>query len=179
MTSYIGPPLSRNSTFRQTCTPNITQALYARICNDIMRSSTLPSEVFNLQLLPLAVIAAQCVLPGNEAATGLDILRSPTQRADVLKAIDKSGSFVMSGPIELVQGGFDMIGLVAVFVPTAAAAVAPTPPQCQCGADRQPPAAAGARCSLAGLDDGAAAAAAAAAPPGTEWWAPVLPVANR
>ena len=114
---FLGPPPTGNATFRQICVPNTTQALYARICNNMLDSSTLPPEVFGLQLLPLAVIAAQCPLAGNEAASGLDILRVPKQRADALKAIAAAGGLVMSGPIELVQGGFDMVGLVSVSVP--------------------------------------------------------------
>ncbi|MEO1106090.1 MAG: CHASE domain-containing protein [Pseudomonadota bacterium] len=54
-------------------------------------------------------------LAGNEAAIGLDLSSHPAQRGAALTAIE-SGSMVLAGPVDLVQGGRGFIGRFPVFV---------------------------------------------------------------
>jgi hypothetical protein len=138
--SFLGVPPSPTSTvyYRSTCIPNTTYQLFDQICNAIITSNGFPSEVVNLQLAPLAVSSAYFPLAGNEKAMGHDILHNPARRADVLKTITSDG-MVMAGPLLLDQGGFNMVGRLAVFIDpdsVTARAAASSPyqaPRCGCG----------------------------------------------
>ena len=53
-------------------------------------------------------------LEGNEKAIGLDYNKNPAQREAALRARD-SGSLILAGPVDLVQGGTGFIGRFPVF----------------------------------------------------------------
>ncbi len=67
-----------------------------------------------VQLVPNGVIKMTYPLKGNEAATGLNILKSPLHRKAALKAI-QTKTIYFSGPVELKQGGIGVIGRLPIF----------------------------------------------------------------
>jgi two-component system, cell cycle sensor histidine kinase and response regulator CckA len=69
----------------------------------------------SLQLAPGGVLRHIHPLAGNEAALGVDLLRSPVQRPDVLRAIE-TRRLVLVGPFTLRQGGIGFAARVPVFV---------------------------------------------------------------
>ena len=62
----------------------------------------------SVQLAPGAVIRFVYPLAGNEAALGLDLMADPDRRALLEPAIE-TGSTVVQGPVELVQGGIGIL----------------------------------------------------------------------
>ena len=129
--AFVGPLVRPNSTFRDICIENETLVLFENVCIDILRSSGMTNEIIDFQLLPVGVIAAVYPRAGNEGAIGLDTTMLPSELADVFKVL-ADGGFVMSGPLSLVQGGFNMIGKVAVLVPATTST--PRPSDCGCHA---------------------------------------------
>jgi diguanylate cyclase (GGDEF)-like protein/PAS domain S-box-containing protein len=55
---------------------------------------------------------------GNEAAVGLDLLRSPAQRDEARRTRD-SGKLTLSGPLQLVEGGLGLVGRLPVSLSDA------------------------------------------------------------
>ena len=175
--AFIGPERS-DSIFRETCVPNSTAALYQRICQSMLQSSTLPKEVLSLQFLPLGVIAAECPIAGNEGAIGLDIFAAPDQRNDSIKTVAEGG-IIMTGPIPLVQGGFEMVGTIAVFVPTGAGAQPSVPGPAACGCSPAASSSSLAECaSSAARDRVLKLGLGSAIPPGMQWWGGVSVLFN-
>eukprot|EP00960_Hanusia_phi_P075386 768416-Hanusia_phi.AAC.1 len=75
-------------------------------------SYRISSTIINLQLAPRGIVSL--IYPPDPKAIGHDLLRDSNRRPDALKAI--SEGFVMSGPVQLVQGGNMMIGRLPIFV---------------------------------------------------------------
>ncbi len=73
--------------------------------------------VRNLAIAPDSVMRFVYPREGNEAVLGYQPLQDPRPeiRSDTQKAIT-SGEVVVSGPVELVQGGLGLIGRQAVFI---------------------------------------------------------------
>ena len=92
---------------------------------ELYASTVLAREpaLVNLAAAPGLVIRHIYPYEGNEAAIGLDYMRQPNQRADVLLAV-QTGSMIIAGPLELVQGGTAFIGRAPVYVPDETAAPA-------------------------------------------------------
>ncbi|RXR19329.1 PAS domain S-box protein [Flavobacterium amnicola] len=67
-----------------------------------------------VQLVPNGVIKYTYPTKGNEAAMNFDILHSPLHRQAALKAI-KTKSIYFSGPVQLKQGGFGVVGRLPIF----------------------------------------------------------------
>ena len=67
-----------------------------------------------LQLVPNGVIRYVYPLAGNEKVLGYDILNDSTRNKEAFKAIQKNTMF-FSGPYELRQGGFGIVGRLPVF----------------------------------------------------------------
>jgi diguanylate cyclase (GGDEF)-like protein len=92
--------------------PDFTPAQYELYAQTVIARE--PSLV-NLAAAPDLVVRYVYPVEGNEAAIGLNYLQTPGQRDDVLRAVE-SGSLVIAGPVELVQGGLAFIGRAPVFV---------------------------------------------------------------
>ena len=73
----------------------------------------------SLQLAPNAVVTHVYPVAGNEAAVGLDLLAHTTQKEAVQRTMDSRG-YVVAGPLELVQGGYGLIGRLPIFTTDAA-----------------------------------------------------------
>ncbi|MDB4837789.1 EAL domain-containing protein [Marinomonas sp.] len=69
----------------------------------------------SLQLAPNGTIKKIFPLEGNEAAIGIDIL-SNTRVNEGIKTAVKNNTFIIVGPIKLVQGGSAIIGRVPVYM---------------------------------------------------------------
>lgn len=67
-----------------------------------------------LQLVPNGVIRYVYPLAGNAKVLGYDILNDSTRNKEAIKAIQKNTMF-FSGPYELRQGGFGIVGRLPVF----------------------------------------------------------------
>jgi len=66
-------------------------------------------------LAPNGVIRQVVPLAGNEKALGLDVLRSPGQKAEA-SITRATGQLTVAGPLELVQGGQALVGRLPVFL---------------------------------------------------------------
>lgn len=69
----------------------------------------------NITLAPNNVIQYVYPMKGNEAALGLDLLNHPTQ-GQATKVMIETGSPVLAGPYNLVQGGVGVIHRVPIFL---------------------------------------------------------------
>ena len=69
----------------------------------------------NLGLAPGNVVRYVFPLRGNEAALGLDYMRTPAQRDAVLRAMAERHT-VLGGPVDLAQGGQGVIGQTPIFI---------------------------------------------------------------
>jgi PAS domain S-box-containing protein len=94
--------------------PEMEQARFASIATGLIGTDTV---VRNVAAAPDMVIRMVYPLEGNEAAIGLDYLATPVQRDAAIRARD-SGTLVLAGPVDLVQGGTGFVGRFPVFVPT-------------------------------------------------------------
>jgi hypothetical protein len=72
------------------------------------------SLIRDLALAPDNVVRFVYPRAGNEAAIGLDYLRTPGQRDSVLQAIAERRT-VVAGPVDLAQGGVGIIGRAPIF----------------------------------------------------------------
>jgi len=67
-----------------------------------------------LELVPDGVIQYVYPLKGNESIIGYNILKDPARNKEAFRAIAKNEMF-FSGPFELRQGGFGIVGRLPVF----------------------------------------------------------------
>jgi len=74
--------------------------------------------MINVAAAPDLVVSMIYPLAGNEPALGLDYLQHPGQRDAVLRARDTNQP-VLAGPVQLVQGGWALIGRLPVYVQNA------------------------------------------------------------
>lgn len=91
--------------------PEMSQEEFSRFAATIFDAK--PGLV-NIAAAPDLVIRYVYPMEGNEAALGLDYMRTPTQRQAAL-AVKDSGEPVIAGPLELVQGGIAVIGRFPVY----------------------------------------------------------------
>jgi diguanylate cyclase (GGDEF)-like protein len=91
--------------------PNFTRQEF-----DTYAATVLASEpaLINLAAAPDLVIGYIYPLEGNEAALGLNYLNNATQLPAIQRTI-QTGSMVIAGPIELVQGGTAFVGRAPVY----------------------------------------------------------------
>lgn len=73
-------------------------------------------SVRSVQLAPDSVLDFVYPLAGNEPAVGLDLLADPDRRRLLAPAIE-SGTTVIQGPVELVQGGLGVLVRKPVYLP--------------------------------------------------------------
>lgn len=92
--------------------PDFTDAQFALYASTVL--SREPALV-NLAAAPDLVIRYVYPLETNRAALGLDYLQQADQRDAVLRVVE-SGSMVIAGPLELIQGGYAFIGRAPVYV---------------------------------------------------------------
>ncbi len=71
-------------------------------------------DIDALELVPGGVIQYVYPLKGNEEVIGYDILKDSTRNKEAFKAIERKELF-FSGPFELKQGGFGIVGRLPVF----------------------------------------------------------------
>lgn len=73
------------------------------------------ARVRSLQLARGAVVTHVYPVDGNQAALGHDLLADPARRESVERTI-RNKEFVLSGPVELRQGGTAVIGRLPIFL---------------------------------------------------------------
>ncbi|MEX2335270.1 MAG: CHASE domain-containing protein, partial [Pseudohongiella sp.] len=95
--------------------PDFTDAQYRLYASTVL--SREPALV-NLAAAPDLVIRYIFPNEGNEAAVGLNYLEQDNQRDEVIQVVE-TGSMVIAGPLELVQGGFAFVGRAPVYLPGA------------------------------------------------------------
>ena len=81
--------------------PNITQTRFAELSASLLQNRP---RIRNIVAAPDLVVSMEYPLAGNEAAIGLDYRKNDQQREAALRTRD-SGDVVMTGPVDLVQGG--------------------------------------------------------------------------
>ncbi len=94
--------------------PSITEEEFRCFAESLTSGS---SGIRSLTLLRDNVISDVYPLEGNESAIGLKPLEIPSQRAAALQAI-ASGSQILTGPVELAQGGRAFVNRAPVQVAT-------------------------------------------------------------
>ncbi|WP_440054665.1 ATP-binding protein [Pseudoalteromonas sp. T1lg65] len=90
---------------------DLSQEKFATLAQPLYASSKI---VRNLGAAPDMTLSYIYPLKGNEQALGLNYLTHPEQKFAAVQARD-SGEIVMSGPLELVQGGMALIARVPVI----------------------------------------------------------------
>ncbi|MGR3506753.1 MAG: ATP-binding protein [Paracoccaceae bacterium] len=93
--------------------PDMQQDRFASIAEGLMSET---KAIRNLAAAPDMVIRMVYPVEGNEAAIGLDYRTNEAQREAAERA-RTSGSLVLAGPVDLVQGGKGFIGRFPVYVP--------------------------------------------------------------
>lgn len=92
--------------------PTMSQERFSAYAAQLMQNSDRLSHV---AAAPGMVVSMVHPLAGNETVLGIDYLAIPAQRDAVLKARD-TGKLVLTGPVDLVQGGKGLVGRFPVFV---------------------------------------------------------------
>lgn len=92
--------------------PDFTPAQFNQYAETVI--SREPALV-NLAAAPDLVVRYVYPLQGNEAVIGLDYMSIPAQRDAVLRVV-QTGSMVIAGPVDLVQGGRAFVGRAPVYV---------------------------------------------------------------
>ncbi len=103
--------------------PDLSQEDYRRFAKVVFDAK--PGLV-NIAAAPDLVIRYVYPLEGNESALGLDYNSNPKQRAAAL-AVKESGSPVVAGPLQLVQGGTAIIGRFPVYTDSGFWGIVSTP----------------------------------------------------
>ncbi|UTW13887.1 diguanylate cyclase domain-containing protein [Marinobacterium rhizophilum] len=104
--------LTRGLTAYIVARPQATPAEFAVVVPYILRGS---DHVRNIGLAPNNRIRFVYPLAGNEAALGLDYTQDSQQWPAIARAIEH-GDMLVSGPLQLVQGGSGLIARSPVFV---------------------------------------------------------------
>ncbi len=92
--------------------PEITSDEYKNFCE---KQLTNDKFIRNLTLIKGDVVQYVYPLQGNEKAVGTNISITPGQKDTFLKA-KETGEIVMSGPLNLIQGGIGLIFRVPIFI---------------------------------------------------------------
>ncbi|MFU8882370.1 MAG: ATP-binding protein [Rhodobacterales bacterium] len=93
--------------------PDMTQDRFSSIAKGLIGEFT---QIRNVAAAPDMVIRMIYPVQENAAAIGLDYLTSDLQRDTAIRARE-SGSLVLAGPVNLVQGGTGFIGRFPVLIP--------------------------------------------------------------
>jgi diguanylate cyclase (GGDEF)-like protein/PAS domain S-box-containing protein len=93
--------------------PDMQQAQFSQIADQVIQGQT---QIINVAAAPGLVVRMVHPYAPNTAVLGLDYMKSPTQREAVLMARDTSAP-VITGPVNLVQGGQGLIIRLPVFLP--------------------------------------------------------------
>ena len=91
--------------------PDIDQAYFSRIAAELVGPH---SQLRNVAGAPDLVVKLMYPIAGNEKAIGLDYRKNELQREAVLQAV-KTQEMVLTGPVDLVQGGQGFISRFPVF----------------------------------------------------------------
>jgi len=91
--------------------PHITQERFADLAGSLLQSR---SQIRNIAGAPGLVVSLMYPVKGNEKAIGLDYRTNADQRQSATQA-QESGDVVMTGPLDLVQGGRAFIARFPVF----------------------------------------------------------------
>ena len=91
--------------------PNMSQERFIALSSPLLTGH---SQIRNIAAAPNLIIKYMNPLAGNEAAIGLDYRKVPEQLKSVEFARD-TGELVMTGPVNLVQGGRGLIIRMPVF----------------------------------------------------------------
>ena len=86
--------------------PDLTQSRFADFTSDLL--SPYKPHIRHVDLAANHVISHIYPVAGNEAAIGLDLMARKEQRESVLQLVEH-GSFLVAGPVDLVQGGTAII----------------------------------------------------------------------
>lgn len=91
--------------------PDLNSADFARLSESLLRHR---SEVRNMALARGTTVVAVYPLKGNEAVLGVDYRTVPDQWDDIRHVLEQ-GEAVVTGPVDLIQGGRAIIGRVPIF----------------------------------------------------------------
>ncbi|PCH62026.1 MAG: hypothetical protein COC19_03470 [SAR86 cluster bacterium] len=92
--------------------PELTEESFERYSRAVFSKE---SFLKNIAVAPDLVISMIYPLKGNEAAMGFDYERNELQSDSVRRAVE-SKELIITGPVQLVQGGSAFIGREAVFI---------------------------------------------------------------
>ncbi|MEX0730282.1 MAG: PAS domain S-box protein [Aquisalimonadaceae bacterium] len=92
--------------------PAIDKPGFNQLARELLSRDT---HIRHLAIAPNNVISAVYPVEGNEPALGLDLTSVPEQRAAVERAIER-GTMVVTGPINLIQGGQALATREPVFI---------------------------------------------------------------
>ncbi|WP_286236914.1 putative bifunctional diguanylate cyclase/phosphodiesterase [Neptuniibacter halophilus] len=91
---------------------DITQYEFEQLVTEYLRTQL---SIRHIALAPNLIISSIHPLQGNEAALGLDYRSVPEQFSSVMKSVELN-EILLSGPVNLVQGGTGLIARVPVFL---------------------------------------------------------------
>jgi diguanylate cyclase (GGDEF)-like protein len=95
--------------------PYMTQERFAALASGVFAGRSQLRDVAGAPDLKVTLLYP---LAGNEPAMGLDYTRNAPQLAAAIRAKD-TGSVVLAGPVDLIQGGTGFVGRFPVFVDAA------------------------------------------------------------
>ncbi len=87
---------------------------FAALASELLRLED--RRLATLQLAPAGVVREVVPLAGNEGAIGEDLFADPARRSAALDAVDQR-RIVLTGPIELREGGHGLVGRLPIFLP--------------------------------------------------------------
>ncbi|NBJ10690.1 EAL domain-containing protein [Microvirga sp. SYSU G3D207] len=93
--------------------PNMDQTRFAQLADGLLKEGR---QLRGIAAAPGLVISLMHPIKGNESAIGLDYRKNEKQREAALYA-EHTGTAVLAGPVELVQGGQGLIARFPVFAP--------------------------------------------------------------
>ncbi|MDQ6436436.1 EAL domain-containing protein [Mesorhizobium sp. LHD-90] len=91
--------------------PDLGEQRFQQLANRLFSAD---NQLRNVAVAPNFVVTMVYPLEANKAAIGLDYLKNERQAASALRARD-TGEMVLTGPVDLVQGGKGLIGRFPVF----------------------------------------------------------------
>lgn len=92
--------------------PGLTQAEFEKISKQLIEDQP---KINNIAAAPDLIVRMVYPLEGNQEIMDLDYHQLPTQWPSVLRA-KETGQVVLAGPVQLVQGGFGLIGRLPVYI---------------------------------------------------------------
>jgi diguanylate cyclase (GGDEF)-like protein len=93
---------------------DITQAEFARLVDEYLQTQL---SIKHIALAPDLIITNLHPSKGNEKALGLNYRKIPAQLSAIMEAVELD-EVILSGPVDLVQGGSALIARVPVFIGT-------------------------------------------------------------